>query len=95
MKNSRHFVIHNDDGSENGLYIGKIPRQAALKAATRLGGTVGNPVEIKLRERGTKKLHIYAIWRELVAAPENKPAWLPEIINKPFVKKLGTAALTN
>jgi hypothetical protein len=26
-------------------------------------------------------------WKETIKAPQNKPSWMPEEINKPFVKK--------
>ncbi len=65
-------------------------RQAALKAANRIGGTNDKPVEIRLRERETKKVHILMGWKELVRAPKIKPDWMPTKINKPFVKKIGT-----
>jgi hypothetical protein len=44
-------------------------------------------VTIRLRERGTKKVHVFKGWREQVKAPENRPSWMPEEIWKPFVKK--------
>jgi hypothetical protein len=44
-------------------------------------------VTLRLRERGTKKVHVFKGWREQVKAPENKPAWMTEKIWKPFVKK--------
>jgi len=44
-------------------------------------------VIIRLRERGTKKVHVFKGWREQVNAPENRPSWMPEKIFKPFVKK--------
>ncbi len=52
-------------------------------------GTDDKPAEIGLRERGTKKAHIFKGWKELVPAPKNKPDWLPDKINKPFAKKIG------
>jgi hypothetical protein len=63
-------------------------RQAALKAANRIGGTNDKPAEIRLRERGTKKVHILMGRKELVQAPKIKPDWMPDKINKPLVKKL-------
>ena len=83
----RNFVLRNEDGSESGVFTGKQPRQAALKAANRGKGTKKNPEIIRLRERGTKKVHVFKGWREQVKAPENKPSWMPEMIWKPFVKK--------
>jgi len=44
-------------------------------------------VTIRLRERGTKKVHVFKGWKEIVKAPENRPAWMPEEISKLFVKK--------
>ena len=43
----RNFALRDAQGSEIGVFTGRSPRQAALKAANR-GYT-----EIKLRERGT------------------------------------------
>jgi hypothetical protein len=56
--------------------------QAALKAANR-GYT-----DIKLRERGTKKLE-----RVQVDKPKDAPAWMPDKIWKHMVKKVGTETL--
>lgn len=85
----RNFILRNEqNGTENGIFTGKQPRQAALKAANRSLGTKEDKVEIKLRERGTKKVHVFLAWRELVDAPAKRPAWLPEKIFKPFVTKL-------
>ena len=79
----RYFVLVDDKGNELGVFTGKSPRQAALKAANR------GYKKIKLRERGTKKYHIYEGWREKVKAPENRPSWMPETVYKPNVKKIG------
>jgi Non-histone chromosomal protein MC1 len=46
------LAFHNDLVASTGVFTGKQPRQAALKAANR-GYT-----DIRLRERGTKKVHI-------------------------------------
>jgi len=88
MSDVRNFVLREKNGIEKGVFTGKQPRQAALKAANRLGGTKSSPVEIKLRERGTRKIHVYKAWRENVRAPANKPDWMPDMINKPHVKKV-------
>lgn len=93
MAETKNFVLVNRDGTESSVFSGRQPRQAALKAANRIGGTKNKPVEIRLRERGTKKVHIFKGWKELVNAPKNKPAWMPDKINKPFVKKTGTEKL--
>ena len=49
----RNFALRNAQWDEIGVFTGKQPRQAALKAANR-GYT-----EIKLRERCTKKVHVF------------------------------------
>jgi hypothetical protein len=79
--------LRDEDGTEHGVYTGSAPRQAALKAANRGTGTKSKPEIIRLRERGTKKVHVFKGWKEIVKAPENRPAWMPAEISKPFVKK--------
>jgi Non-histone chromosomal protein MC1 len=87
MSDMRNFVLRDEDGNEHGVFTGKQPRQAALKAANRGEGTKSKPEIIHLRERGTKKVHVFKAWKQLVKAPKIKPAWMPEKISKPFVKK--------
>ncbi len=89
MAETKNFALRNKDGTEGSVFTGRQPRQAALKAANRIGGTKDKPVELRLRERGSLKVHIFMGWKELVNAPKNKPAWMPDKINKPFVKKAG------
>jgi hypothetical protein len=72
------------------LFTDHQPKQAALKATNRIGGTNDKPVEIRLQERGTKKVHILMGWKELVRSPKIKPDWIPDKINKPLVKKVRT-----
>lgn len=93
MSEIKNFIIQKEDGTEEGVFTGRQPRQAALKAANRMGGTKTKPVEIRLRERGTKKVHIFKGWKEVIPAPKNKPKWMPDKINKPFVKKVATEKL--
>ena len=52
-KEMRNFALRDLEGNETGVFTGKSPRQAALKAANR-GHT-----DIRLRERGTKKVHLF------------------------------------
>jgi len=85
---TRRFALRADDGSENSIFTGRSPRQAALKAANKADGTADKPITIKLREHGTKKLHVFKAWKAIVDAPKNKPAWLPDKINKAFVEKV-------
>ena len=87
ISNTRNFVLRGKDGNEQGIFTGKQPRQAALKAANRGEGTKSKPEIIRLRERGTKKVHVFKAWKQIVEAPKNRPSWMPEKINKPFVKK--------
>jgi len=93
MAEIRNFVLREKNGKEEGVFTGHQPRQAALKAANRSKGTKSKPVELRLRERGTKKIHIYKGWKEVVAAPKNKPKWMPAKINKPNVKKVSVELL--
>lgn len=83
----KNFGLINDKGAEIGTYTGKTPRDAALKAANR------NITEIVLREKGTKRLHYFKGKREQVKKPAGSPAWLPDMIWKANVKKIGVAAL--
>ncbi len=93
MSEIKNFILRKKNGQEEGVFTGRQPRQAALKAANRIGGSKKDPMEIRLRERGTKKIHIFKGWKELIAAPKNKPEWMPDKINKPFVKKVGIEKL--
>lgn len=86
-KGARNFALRDAKGNEIGVFSGKSPRQAALKAANR-GHT-----DIKLRERGTKKVHIFTGERKQVEKPASAPAWMPDKIWKPKVKKIGTEKL--
>ena len=88
MSETKNFVLRDEKGEEHGVFTGKQPRQAALKAANKTEGTKSKPVTLRLRERGTKKVHVFNGWKEIVDAPKNKPAWMPDQINKPFVKKV-------
>ena len=87
ISDTRNFVLRDENGNEHGVFTGKQPRQAALKAANRGEGTKSKPEIIRLRERGTKKVHVFKAWKHVVEAPKNRPTWMPEKISKPFVKK--------
>ncbi len=87
MIEKRNFALRDKDGNEIGVFSGKQPRQAALKAANR-GFT-----DIKLRERGTKKVHIFTGERVQVTKPKGAPTWMPDKIWKPKVKKQGVEVL--
>lgn len=93
MSETRNFVLRDQKGNEHGVFTGKQPRQAALKVANREKATKSKPTTIRLRERGTKKVHVFKGWKETVDAPKNKPAWMPDKISKPHVKKVGIEKL--
>jgi hypothetical protein len=83
----RNFALRDGNGNEIGVFTGRSPRQAALKAANR-GHT-----DIKLRERGTKKVHMFAGERVQVDKPKSAPDWMPDKIWKPQVRKMGIEKL--
>ena len=89
----KNYVLRAKNGKETGIFSGNQPRQAALKVANRGKGTKASPVEIRLRERGSKKVHIFKGWKQIVTAPKNKPAWMPDKISKPNVEKVGIEKL--
>jgi hypothetical protein len=88
-KEPRNFTLRDEYGNESGIYSGSAPRQAALKVANKSEGTKENPIKLKLREKGTNKIHVFLGWRSVVDAPRNRPSWLPDKIHKPNVKKIG------
>ncbi|MFB6134459.1 MAG: non-histone chromosomal MC1 family protein [Halanaeroarchaeum sp.] len=90
----RNFALRETNGSESSVFSGNTPRQAALKAARRLAD-VGESEEraprreIRLREKGTDKVHIYDAWAWEESAPEDKPDWMPSDITEANVSKKG------
>lgn len=83
MAGIRYFVLLGaNNRPTNHVFTGSSPRRAALKAATR-GFT-----NIRLRERGTDRVHIYKGSRKKVAAPEDRPEWLPAKVWRPVVRKI-------
>jgi hypothetical protein len=95
----RNFALREEDGSESSVFSGGTPRQAALKAARRLdpAGSESSAQdateEIKLREKGTHKVHIYEGWAWEEEAPDDKPDWMPGEITKGNVEKQGVEHL--
>ncbi len=87
MADRKNFALRDREGNEIGVYTGINPRQAAMKVANR-GYT-----DIRLRERGTKKVHIFVGERVQVGKPAEAPAWMSEKIWKPNVKKVGIEKL--
>ncbi len=86
-KKKKYFVLMKGGKDTNTVFASAQPRGAALKAASR-GHT-----DIKLRERGTKRVHVFVGGREQVSAPANRPSWLPSKVWKPKVKKQGVEHL--
>jgi hypothetical protein len=95
----RNFALREEDGSESSVFSGGTPRQAALKAARRLdpagseSSAQDDTEEIKLREKGTHKVHIYEGWAWEEEAPDDKPDWMPGEITKGNVEKQGVEHL--
>ena len=89
----RNFGLRESDGSESSVFSGNYPRQAAMKAARQLNPasseTDADRHDLRLRERGTDKLHLYEGWAWEEEAPENKPDWMPEVITEANVSKQG------
>ena len=95
----RNFALRQADGSESSVFSGRTPRQAALKAARRLepasSEDAAERVELRLREKGTDKVHIYEGWSWRETAPDNKPDWMPSEITEANVAKQGIEHLEN
>lgn len=91
----RNFVLRQADGTETSVFSGSMPRQAALKAARRLEPAASeeeaeaDPVEIRLREKGTNKVHIYEAWAWTDESPSDSPEWMTGSITKGNVSKRG------
>jgi hypothetical protein len=91
----RNFVLREENGTEDSVYSGNMPRQAALKAARRLDpasseeDAESNPTEIRLREKGTDKVHVFDAWAWEGEAPSDKPDWMGSNITKGNVSKRG------
>ena len=89
----RNFGLRESDGSESSVFSGNYPRQAAMKAARQLNPasseTDADRHDLRLRERGTDKLHVYEAWAWEEEAPDDKPDWMGEEITKGNVSKKG------
>ena len=79
----KYFVLMEGGKDTSQVFASRQPRGAALKAATR-GHT-----DIRLRERGTKRVHVFTGRIDIVDKPANGPAWLPDKIKKANVSKTG------
>lgn len=88
----RNFALREEDGSESSVFSGRTPRQAALKAARRLPTApskeeVDGSATLRLREKGTKKVHVYEGWAWIEQADENSPEWLSGTYTEANVSK--------
>jgi hypothetical protein len=89
----RNFALRETTGGETSVFSGRTPRQAALKAARRLDPADGEQNaqrhDLRLREKGTQKVHIYEGWAWEQEAPNDKPDWMPGTITEANVSKQG------
>ena len=89
----RNFALRDEDGTETSVFSGNTPRQAALKEARRLepasSEDAAERTELRLREKGTDKVHIYDGWAWEETAPSDKPDWMPDEITEANVSKKG------
>lgn len=89
----RNFALRDATGEEPSIFSGKTPRQAALKAARRLdpaaSETAAERKDLRLREKGTTKVHIYEGWAWTDEAPDDAPDWMPAEVTEANVSKQG------
>jgi hypothetical protein len=90
----RNFALLDEDGSEESIFSGRYPRQAALKAARRLHPApspdeVDGKAELRLREKGTDKVHVYEGWAWTEEADEDSPEWIEGHVTRANVEKQG------
>ena len=96
-KKFRTFMLMDVDNCDIGRYTGHAPRQAALKAAN------AGVQDIRLRETGIRrkiskrgvteteiKVHLFEGSRRQRPKKDTDPDWMPEVVNVPMVKKIGT-----
>jgi len=89
----RQFALQ-ENGTETSIFRGSYPRQAALKAARRLGTNEppkesnSNSQTLRLRELGTVEVHVYEAWTWKEATSSGDPDWLGESVTRANVSKL-------
>lgn len=81
-KSKRKFRLMKGGRETGEVFTGRTPRKAAMKAATR------GHSDIRLREHGTKKVHVFTGWTHMTNKPANAPKWLPDKIRKANVRKV-------
>jgi hypothetical protein len=97
---SRRFVLREEGGNETSVFTGRAPRQAALKAARRLypapsPDEVDDREVIRLRERGTDRVHVYEGWAWRESADDDTPDWLGDEVVRANVSKQGVEYVTD
>lgn len=89
----RNFAVR-ENGEETSVFSGSVPRQAALKAARRLEPASSEDdadrTEVRLRERGTDKVHIYEAWAWEEEPDADAPDFLGSVVTEANVSKKGT-----
>lgn len=90
----RNFVLRDEDGTETSVFSGSTPRQAALKAARRLPpaeseDAIDEREVLRLRERGTDRVHVYHGWAWIEQADDDSPEWLGDSVTRANVSKQG------
>ncbi|WP_101296415.1 non-histone chromosomal MC1 family protein [Halegenticoccus soli] len=90
----RNFALREEDGTEESVFSGNSPRQAALKAARRLHPApsreeVDDHAVLRLREKGTDKVHVYHGWAWKEESPDDTPDWMPDVVTRANVSKQG------
>lgn len=88
----RNFALR-ENGEETSVFSGSLPRQAALKAARRLepapSEDAADRVEVRLREKGTDRIHVYEAWAWRDGAPADAPDFLGDEVTSANVAKQG------
>jgi hypothetical protein len=84
----REFALIDEKSKEIQIIKARLPRLAALEAVTQ------GHIDIRLHERGTKKVHIFAGERKQAKMLEGAPSGMLDKIRKPYVKKVGMVKLT-
>lgn len=95
----RYFTYREQNGDEveeDGVYTGDTPRDAALKVARRktdprdsVERAEEEAREIRIRERGTEKVHVYEAWSWTRETDDNDPDWLGDEVTEANVSKKG------
>lgn len=89
----RNFALYEADREDEGVFSGNTPRHAALKAARHLDPASNeesaDAEEIRLKEEGTDKVHVYEAWAWETDAPDTAPDWMPRRVTEANVSKKG------